>query len=80
MAFPFFTIGHSTRSATEFIDLLKARQVRVVVDVGPFRDRAQIRNSTTTSFRRRWRKSTSAMSGLPRSEGCAQSSMRLHQA
>ena len=33
MAFPFFTIGHSTRSATEFMDLLKAQQVRVVVDV-----------------------------------------------
>ena len=33
MAFPFFTIGHSTRSVTEFIDLLKAQQVRVVVDV-----------------------------------------------
>ena len=27
MAFPFFTIGHSTRSVTEFMDLLKAQQV-----------------------------------------------------
>ena len=33
MAFPFFTIGHSTRSATELMGLLKAQQVRVVVDV-----------------------------------------------
>jgi uncharacterized protein (DUF488 family) len=33
MAFPFFTIGHSTRSVTEFMDLLKAQQVRIVVDV-----------------------------------------------
>jgi uncharacterized protein (DUF488 family) len=33
MAFPFFTIGHSTRAVTEFVDLLKGEQVRVVVDV-----------------------------------------------
>jgi len=30
---PFFTIGHSTRSADEFIDLLRESQVQVVVDV-----------------------------------------------
>ena len=33
MTFPFFTIGHSTRAVTEFVDLLKAEQVRLVVDV-----------------------------------------------
>ena len=33
MAFPFFTIGHSTRRLSEFIDLLAASQVGVVIDV-----------------------------------------------
>jgi uncharacterized protein (DUF488 family) len=33
MAFPFFTIGHSTRTIGEFIDLLAASEVGLVVDV-----------------------------------------------
>ena len=33
MALPFFTIGHSTRPIDEFIDLLSAAGVRLVVDV-----------------------------------------------
>jgi uncharacterized protein (DUF488 family) len=33
MAFPFFTIGHSTRTIGEFIDLLAASKVGFVVDV-----------------------------------------------
>ena len=33
MAFPFFTIGHSTRAVSEFVDLLKGVQVRLLVDV-----------------------------------------------
>jgi uncharacterized protein (DUF488 family) len=33
MAFPFFTIGHSTRPIGEFIDLLAASKVGLVVDV-----------------------------------------------
>jgi uncharacterized protein (DUF488 family) len=33
MAFPFFTIGHSTRPVSEFIDLLAASEVGLVVDV-----------------------------------------------
>jgi uncharacterized protein (DUF488 family) len=33
MAFPFFTIGHSTRPIAEFIDLLVASEVGLVVDV-----------------------------------------------
>lgn len=33
MALPFFTIGHSTRSIREFVDLLAASEVGVVVDV-----------------------------------------------
>jgi uncharacterized protein (DUF488 family) len=33
MASPFFTIGHSTRAVTEFVDLLKGVQVRLMVDV-----------------------------------------------
>jgi uncharacterized protein (DUF488 family) len=31
--FPFFTIGHSTRSIEEFVDLLKGAGVRLVADV-----------------------------------------------
>lgn len=33
MPHPFFTIGHSTRSLAEFIDLLRESQVELVVDV-----------------------------------------------
>lgn len=33
MAHPFFTIGHSTRSSGEFVDLLSKAEVRLVVDV-----------------------------------------------
>jgi uncharacterized protein (DUF488 family) len=33
MTFPFFTIGHSTREVTEFVNLLKAQHVGLVVDV-----------------------------------------------
>jgi uncharacterized protein (DUF488 family) len=33
MAFAFFTIGHSTRPLSEFIDLLAASEVALVVDV-----------------------------------------------
>jgi uncharacterized protein (DUF488 family) len=33
MAHPFFTIGHSTRPASEFVDLLKNAQIGVVADV-----------------------------------------------
>jgi uncharacterized protein (DUF488 family) len=33
MAQPFFTVGHSTRSIPEFVELLRASQIRCVVDV-----------------------------------------------
>jgi uncharacterized protein (DUF488 family) len=33
MAYPFFTIGHSTRPVSEFVDLLKAAQIDLVADV-----------------------------------------------
>jgi uncharacterized protein (DUF488 family) len=33
MAEPFFTIGHSTRTVTEFVDLLRAADIRLVADV-----------------------------------------------
>ena len=33
MALPFFTIGHSTRSTDEFVDLLSNAEVRLVIDV-----------------------------------------------
>jgi uncharacterized protein (DUF488 family) len=33
MVLPFYTIGHSTRSIDEFVELLKAVDVRLVVDV-----------------------------------------------
>jgi len=33
MAHPFFTIGHSTRPVTEFIDLLKGAQITLLIDV-----------------------------------------------
>jgi uncharacterized protein (DUF488 family) len=33
MAYPFFTIGHSTRTISQFVDLLRASGVELVVDV-----------------------------------------------
>jgi uncharacterized protein (DUF488 family) len=33
---PIFTIGHSTRSIPEFVDLLRAGEVRLVVDIRSF--------------------------------------------
>lgn len=33
MVLPFFTIGHSTRSIEEFVDLLRSAEVHMVVDV-----------------------------------------------
>ena len=33
MSQPFFTIGHSTRSVPEFVELLRSAAVRLVVDV-----------------------------------------------
>ena len=36
MAFPFLTIGHSTRSIAEFVDLLRAGGAQLVIDVRTF--------------------------------------------
>jgi uncharacterized protein (DUF488 family) len=36
MAFPFFTIGHSRRPIDEFVDLLAASEVGLIVDVRSF--------------------------------------------
>ncbi|HEY5280989.1 MAG TPA: DUF488 family protein, partial [Pseudolabrys sp.] len=33
MARPFYTIGHSTRSIGEFVELLRDCEIRLVVDV-----------------------------------------------
>jgi uncharacterized protein (DUF488 family) len=33
MAYPFFTIGHSTRPICEFVDLLRPQEIKLVVDV-----------------------------------------------
>jgi uncharacterized protein (DUF488 family) len=33
MAHPFFTVGHSTRTLDEFVDLLRAAEIALVVDV-----------------------------------------------
>lgn len=47
MAFPFFTIGHSTRPIEEFIELLTASEVALVVDV-----RSVPRSRTNPQFNR----------------------------
>jgi uncharacterized protein (DUF488 family) len=33
MSYPFFTVGHSTRSIMEFVDLLRPHKIKLVVDV-----------------------------------------------
>ena len=47
MAYPFFTIGHSTRTLSQFVDLLQASQIEIVVDV-----RRIPRSRTTPQFNR----------------------------
>jgi uncharacterized protein (DUF488 family) len=47
MANPFFTIGHSTRSIPQFLDLLRASQIGLVVDV-----RTVPRSRTNPQFNR----------------------------
>jgi uncharacterized protein (DUF488 family) len=47
MALPFFTIGHSTRSLEEFVDLLKKAEVTTLVDV-----RTVPRSRTNPQFNR----------------------------
>jgi uncharacterized protein (DUF488 family) len=47
MSNPFFTIGHSTRSVPEMVELLQASEVRVVVDV-----RTVPRSRTNPQFNR----------------------------
>ena len=47
MTLSFFTIGHSTRSTAEFVDLLRASQVELVVDV-----RHMPRSRTNPQFNR----------------------------
>jgi uncharacterized protein (DUF488 family) len=36
MNLPFFTVGHSTRSLDDFVDLLRVGEVRLVIDVRAF--------------------------------------------
>ena len=47
MAIPYFTIGHSTRSIAEFVDLLTASKIDLIVDV-----RAIPRSRTNPQFNR----------------------------
>jgi uncharacterized protein (DUF488 family) len=47
MANPFYTIGHSTRTIPEFVDLLREANVRLVVDV-----RTVPRSRTNPQFNR----------------------------
>jgi uncharacterized protein (DUF488 family) len=44
---PFFTIGHSTRSIAEFVDLLRSAEIRLLVDV-----RAIPRSRTNPQYNR----------------------------
>jgi hypothetical protein len=50
MAFPFFTIGHSTRPIGEFIDLLSLRRSASSSMCALFRARGQIRNTISKRF------------------------------
>ena len=47
-----YTIGHSTRSIVQFVTLLQAGRVELVVDIRSIRDRALIRSSTSTRSRK----------------------------
>jgi uncharacterized protein (DUF488 family) len=47
MTHPFFTIGHSTRPLTEFVELLRESEIQLVVDV-----RTVPRSRTNPQFNR----------------------------
>ena len=75
MSNPFFTIGHSTRPIDEFVALLTAAEVRLVVDV------RTVPRSRTTPIQPRDLAGVSRWTGcrvlsiVPRSADCAKSSL-----
>ena len=71
MAFPYFTIGHSTRSIADFVDLLTASEIGLIVDVRKFLGRGQIRNTITRRSLDHYWIFRSHMSISPNSVGAA---------
>ena len=74
MARPFFTIGHSTRSIEEFVDLLNKAEVGSSPMFGPSRGHAPIRNTTRKLSQKPCPKPVSITSILLRSAACADAS------
>jgi hypothetical protein len=75
---PFYTIGHSTRSITEFVDLLGSVEVTLVVS-GPSHGLEPTRNITVTVCRMRWDISKLGMNTSPRLVASWRNAERLTQ-
>jgi uncharacterized protein (DUF488 family) len=74
MAHPFFTIGHSTRPASEFIDLLKRAQIALLVDV-----RSVPRSRTNPQYNRDILPETLAQSAIGYEHMAALGGLRARQ-
>jgi uncharacterized protein (DUF488 family) len=74
MAHPFFTIGHSTRPVTEFVDLLKGAQIAFVVDV-----RSVPRSRTNPQYNRDVLPETLARSAIQYEHMAALGGLRARQ-
>jgi uncharacterized protein (DUF488 family) len=74
MAHPFFTIGHSTRPVTEFIDLLKGAQITLLIDV-----RSVPRSRTNPQYNRDILPETLARSAIGYEDMAALGGLRARQ-
>ncbi|MBM6582841.1 hypothetical protein ILT44_21785 [Microvirga sp. BT689] len=75
MANPFYTIGHSTRTIPEFVDLLREAKVGLVVDVRTVPRSGRIRSSTGMPCPTALPTTRSGTSTLPSSADCAAGSV-----
>ena len=64
-----YTVGHSTRTIPEFVELLNKGPVELVVDIRSVPRSRPIPNSISTRCRRRWPPGRSAICKFPSSAG-----------
>ena len=75
MACPFFTIGHSSRSVDEFVDLVMQVEIRLIVDVRTIPRSRTNPQYNSEEFARTLAKFKSATNTLLRWGACADGSV-----
>jgi uncharacterized protein (DUF488 family) len=53
---PFFTVGHSNRTIDDFVDLLRAARIGMVIDVRRLPGSRTYPQSTARTWTSRWRR------------------------